>query len=305
MLPAGKEIAPHGRPARPRSNVSKAASRSRSEAVRELTAGDLLYLPVETHAYAASKTPRCWSRAAADDRRTPHILDTTRHRGPHPSSPLRPRAYPHPVEAVEVRQTHISVVFLAGPFAYKIKKPVDLGFLDFSTLEKRRHFCEEEVRLNRRLAPAVYLGVVPVTRRGAALRVGGDGEVVEWAVKMTRLPDDATLEARLRAAPSAPGFIEALARKVARFHADAEGGEHIASFGRFEVVAGNARENFDPGGRASRRHGSRRRLREAEGAHGIGAGAPAAAHRGPGAARRAPRHPRRPAPGPRLHLSGS
>ena len=77
-------------------------------------------------------------------------------------------AYPHPVEAVEVRQTHISVVFLAGPFAYKIKKPVNLGFLDFSTLEKRRHFCEEEVRLNRRLAPAVYLGVVPITRSGAA-----------------------------------------------------------------------------------------------------------------------------------------
>ncbi len=66
---------------------------------------------------------------------------------------------------VEVRQTHISVVFLAGDFAYKIKKPVQLGFLDFSTLERRRHFCEEEVRLNRRLAPDVYLGVVPVTRR--------------------------------------------------------------------------------------------------------------------------------------------
>jgi uncharacterized protein len=156
-----------------------------------------------------------------------------------------PGAYPHPVEAVEVRQTHISAVFLAGPFAYKIKKPVDLGFLDFSTLERRRHFCEEEVRLNRRLAPMVYLGVVPVTRRGKALCVGGDGEVVEWAVKMTRLPDDATLEARLRRGAVAPGFIEALARKVACFHASAEAGEHIASFGRCDVVAGNARENFD------------------------------------------------------------
>ena len=62
-----------------------------------------------------------------------------------------PGAYPHPVDAVEVHQTHISVVFLAGPFAYKIKKPVNLGFVDFSTLEKRRHFCDEEVRLNRRL----------------------------------------------------------------------------------------------------------------------------------------------------------
>ena len=156
-----------------------------------------------------------------------------------------PGAYPHPVEAVEVRQTHISAVFLAGPFAYKIKKPVNLRFLDFSTLERRRHFCEEEVRLNRRLAPAVYLGVAAVSRCGRALRVGGEGEVVEWAVKMTRLPDDATLEARLRRGGVGPGFVETLARKVARFHATAESGEHVASFGRFEVVAGNARENFD------------------------------------------------------------
>ena len=155
-----------------------------------------------------------------------------------------PDAYPHPVEAVEVRQTHISVVFLAGRFAYKIKKPVDLSFLDFSTLERRRHFCEKEVRLNRRLAPAVYLDVVPVTRRGRALRVGGDGEVVEWAVKMTRLPDAATLEARLRHGTVSAGFVEALAQKIACFHASADAGEHIASFGRFEVVAGNARENF-------------------------------------------------------------
>src|SRR5262249_22936832 len=75
-----------------------------------------------------------------------------------------PSAYSHPVEAVEVRQTHISVVFLAGSLAYKIKKPVDLGFVNYRSLERRRHFCEEEVRLNRRLAPEVYLGVVPVTR---------------------------------------------------------------------------------------------------------------------------------------------
>jgi len=79
-----------------------------------------------------------------------------------PSSPLcrAPDAYPHPTVAVEVRHTHISVVFLAGNFVYKLKKPVQLGFVDFSTPELRRHFCEEEVRLNRRLASHVYLGVV-------------------------------------------------------------------------------------------------------------------------------------------------
>src|SRR6516165_5260875 len=79
-------------------------------------------------------------------------------------------AYPYPVEAVEIRHTHISVVFLAGPFAYKVKKPVNLGFLDFSTLDKRHHFCEEEVRLNRRLAAEVYLGVVPVSRTSLAVK---------------------------------------------------------------------------------------------------------------------------------------
>ena len=99
-----------------------------------------------------------------------------------------PAAYPEPVGAVEVRQTHISAVFLAGTHVYKVKKPVDLGFVDYSTLEKRRHFCDEEVRLNRRLAPEVYHGVVAVTRDGGAIRVGGagEGEVVEWAVEMER-----------------------------------------------------------------------------------------------------------------------
>ena len=110
-----------------------------------------------------------------------------------------PAAYPYTVETVEVRQTHISAVFLAGPFAYKVKKPVNLGFLDFTTLEKRRHFCEEEVRLNRRLAAPVYLGVVPVVKNERGLQFEEKGEIVEWAVKMQRLPDEATIQERLKA----------------------------------------------------------------------------------------------------------
>lgn len=153
-------------------------------------------------------------------------------------------AYPNAVADVEVRQTHISVVFFAGEYVYKIKKPVQLGFLDFSTLERRRHFCEEEVRLNRRLAPAVYLGVVPVVRSGLSLRVEAQGEVVEWAVKMLRLPEDATLQKRVQRDEVSADLVAALARKVAAFHASSEQGEHIANFGRFDVVAGNARENF-------------------------------------------------------------
>jgi uncharacterized protein len=156
-----------------------------------------------------------------------------------------PAAYPHPAGRVEVRQTHISVVFLAGEYAYKVKKPVVLGFVDFSTPEARLHFCQEEVRLNRRLAPDVYLGVVRVTRDGGAVRVEGQGETVEHAVKMRRLPEGATLLGYLRRGELTRGVVEEVTRRVAAFHASAERGERIASFGRFEVVAGNARENLE------------------------------------------------------------
>lgn len=156
-----------------------------------------------------------------------------------------PAAYPGHVAEVAIHHTHISVVFLAGPHAYKIKKPVDLGFLDFTTLEKRRYYCAEEVRLNRRLAPSVYLGVVPVVQAGAEVRVEGHGEVIEWAVKMERLPEDATLLRRLQRGEIGIELVETLARTIATFHAHAEASERIATFGRFEVVARNARENFE------------------------------------------------------------
>lgn len=156
-----------------------------------------------------------------------------------------PAAYPAAVRAVEVRQTHISVVFLAGEHAYKIKKPVNLGFVDFSTLAKREHFCREEVHLNARLAPQVYLGIVPVVATRGGVRLEADGEVIEWAVKMKRLPDEATLESRLERGEVQPELIEAVGREIAAFHARAETSEQIAAFGRYEVVAGNARENFE------------------------------------------------------------
>src|SRR6516165_7816820 len=152
-----------------------------------------------------------------------------------------PAAYPYPVGAVEVRQTHISAVFLAGPYAYKVKKPVNPGFLDFSTLEKRHHFCEEEVRLNRRLAPDVYLGVVPVVRIGSGLRFEGEGEPVEWAVKMRRLPDGVTLHERLGRDEVGPGLVEAFARNMADFHRCSPAPQACG----FEAVAGNMREVFD------------------------------------------------------------
>ena len=156
-----------------------------------------------------------------------------------------PSAYPQSVEKVEVHQTHISVVFLAGSLVYKIKKPVNLGFLDYSTLERRRHFCDEEVRLNRRLAPSVYLGVVPVTRDGERIKMEGKGTVVEWAVKMERLPDSATLEAHLERGSIGGSSIEEFARRLAHFHMTAHAGQKVARGGSFEAVARNARENFE------------------------------------------------------------
>jgi aminoglycoside phosphotransferase family enzyme/predicted kinase len=152
-----------------------------------------------------------------------------------------PAVYPHPVERVEVIQTHISVVFLAGPFAYKLKKPIQTGYLDFRTLEQRLHFCRQEIRLNRRLAPAVYLDVVPVAEQSGRLKVEGPGVPVEWLVKMVRLPADATLRARLMRDEVTPATLEVLARRIGDFHAAAPPAGADSPWGLFDLVAGNVR----------------------------------------------------------------
>lgn len=155
-----------------------------------------------------------------------------------------PATYPHPAGDLTLHQTHISVVALAGRWAYKVKKPVDRGFLDFTTLEKRRAYCQREVELNRRLAPGVYRGVVPLSRSGDDVQFGGPGPAVEYAVKMERLPPDATFRARLDRGDLSERHVERLARRVAAFHRQAASGPEIARFGRWDVVAHNARENF-------------------------------------------------------------
>lgn len=159
----------------------------------------------------------------------------------------RPDAYSHPVGDVRLEQTHISAVFLAGDYAYKLKKPVDLGFVDYSTLEKRRRFCLREVELNRRLAPDVYLDVVPVIDEGERLSIGDkvdNADVVEWAVCMKRLDEADTLRRRLRHDRVPSGLFEKLGRRIARFHDDAKGGSEIDAFAAFEVVKKNAIDNF-------------------------------------------------------------
>ncbi len=160
-----------------------------------------------------------------------------------------PNAYEHAVDDITVIQTHISVVFLVGEFVYKIKKPVDLGFLDFTTLEGRRHFCEEEVRLNRRLAPDVYLGVFPIVDVDGQVRVALDPlsagvPPLEWAVRMRRLPDDRTMASWVDDDTLRPYHVAVLGRRVATFHRDAERGPEVSAWGEFSAVAGNARENL-------------------------------------------------------------
>ena len=97
---------------------------------------------------------------------------------------LDPSAYPEPTRGVALIQTHISWVFITDDFAYKVKKPVDLGFLNFTTLRRRHHYLQEELSLNRRLCPEIYLEVVAVTASRGRVRVGGPGPVVDYALKM-------------------------------------------------------------------------------------------------------------------------
>src|SRR5438876_11583630 len=99
-----------------------------------------------------------------------------------------PASYPHRPAEVRAIQTHISWVFIASPFVFKVKKPVNLGFLDFSTLEKRRHFCQREAELNRRLCPEIYLGLVPIYKTASGFSFKAEGKIAEYSVKMKELP---------------------------------------------------------------------------------------------------------------------
>ena len=129
-----------------------------------------------------------------------------------------PALYPHPVEGFQVIETHISWVLLTGPFAYKIKKPVNFGFLDFTSLEQRQHFCGEELRLNQRLTEGLYLEVLPVTGSESAPQLGGSGPAIEYVLKMRQFPQSQLLSAVQARGELTPAHIDALARQIASFH---------------------------------------------------------------------------------------
>jgi uncharacterized protein len=158
---------------------------------------------------------------------------------------LGPTAYPQPPQRVELVQTQISYVFLADDSVYKIKKPVDMGFLDYSTLEKRLAMCRKEVELNRRLCPDVYLGVVSITNDSGRYAIDGRGKVEEYAVKMRRLPQDAMMDALLLQKKVTPQMVKDVAILVSDFHKKAVTGEEITRLGGIESHIFTTKENFE------------------------------------------------------------
>lgn len=156
-----------------------------------------------------------------------------------------PELYDHPVSDFQVLETHISQVILTGDYAYKIKKPMDFGFLDFSTLERRRHFCEEEVRLNRRLAEPLYLEVLPITGSPEAPILGGSGEAFEYAIRMRQFPQDQLFDGLQERSELTPELLDDLAQQVASFHDQLPPVADDKPLGTPEAVLAAMQENFD------------------------------------------------------------
>jgi aminoglycoside phosphotransferase family enzyme len=158
---------------------------------------------------------------------------------------LNPEIYPDRPSVIKFIETHISLLFLTGNHVYKVKKPVDFGFLDFTSLEKREFFCEQEVKLNRRLSPAIYLGVVRITKEGNRIHLEGKGEPVEYAVKMKQIPEEKLMDKLLEKKQVTPEMIEAVSRKLVKFYLAAETNDLIKSFAKPERVKQDTDENFE------------------------------------------------------------
>jgi aminoglycoside phosphotransferase family enzyme len=154
-------------------------------------------------------------------------------------------AYPHDAGEIILLQTHISNVLLAGAYVYKIKKPVDFGFLDFTSLAKRKFFCEEELRLNRRLCPDIYLEVVSIKSSEGVFYLGGDmGKTVEYAVKMRRLPEERMMPRLLSSGGLTLEMLDQIVETLVPFYQGAATGPEIIGFGSRDSVGENFRENF-------------------------------------------------------------
>ncbi len=155
-----------------------------------------------------------------------------------------PGFYPDSPSAVTVRETHISTLFLTDDYVYKVKKPVDFGFLDFTTLSARHFFCEQEVRLNRRLSPGVYLGVVAIHQDDRGIHLEPSGDVVEYAVKMRRIPEERMMDVLLARGEIDAGIIRQIALQLVGFHSRARTDREVSLYGTVARVAKNTEENF-------------------------------------------------------------
>lgn len=158
----------------------------------------------------------------------------------------KPEAYPHPVAPVEVLETHISWVILTGTYAYKIKKAVKLDFLDFSTLERRRHFCEEELRLNRRTAPQLYLDVVPICGNEEHPVIGGEGRAIEYALKMHQFKQSAQLDRQLDEGLLDEKDMRDLAATIAALHEKAARDDFVSAPETLQQIRQSQLDNFPP-----------------------------------------------------------
>lgn len=157
---------------------------------------------------------------------------------------LKPEFYDHPVDTCQLIETHISWVILTGDFAYKIKKPINLGFVDFSTLEKRKFYCEEELRLNRRLAPNIYLDVIPISGSAEKPVLTSKEKTFEYAVKMQQFSHNMQLDLVLDRNELRQDMIDSIANLIAQFHQHIERANSSSDFGNPEQVYKPAKENF-------------------------------------------------------------
>jgi len=157
----------------------------------------------------------------------------------------QPDMYDHAAPDIKLVQTHISFVLLAGDFVYKIKKPVDFGFLDFTTLEKRKHFCEEELKLNRRLCPDLYLEVMSINGQNGTYSLNGAGDAVDYCVKMRRMPEERMMGNIIRQGGLDRKMIDGIVDILVPFYEAADGAGDIPGFGTAESVSVNVLENFE------------------------------------------------------------
>ena len=158
---------------------------------------------------------------------------------------MSPEVYDAPPEKpIKLIETHISYVFLTGRYAYKIKKSVVFDFLDFSTLESRKYYCEHELKLNQRIAPEMYLEVLPVTEQNGVIQIGEKGNVVEYVLKMIQLPADGLMTDRLERDEITRDIVNQLAESLVKFHSKAETSEQISSHAMPDKLAERWNEQF-------------------------------------------------------------